>query len=959
VVHKLTLKTKRNDILTLPNNYQTFYHEAVKIVPESRVFADPTRILAYANDASFYRLVPKLVIKVHSSHEMAAFLEVSYRCKIPVTFRAAGTSLAGQAITDSVLLVLGGGWEQYMVSEYGESITLQPGVIGADANMYLKSFSRKIGPDPASINSAMIGGIAANNASGMCCGTEDNSYKTVEHMKIIFYDGSILDTSDAGSCQEFSEAHSSLIAEMEAIRDSIRSDSKLAELIRHKYKIKNTTGYGLNAFVDYNDPIDIIKHIMIGSEGTLGFISEITYRTVLDHRHKASALMIFPDIKTACAAVMKMDRPVVAAAELMDRIALRSAEGKAGMPDYLGTLSENAAGLLVEVQAESCSELQDKIVAVERLLDGIPQVVPCSFTEKKAEYEKFWNIRKGIFPAVGALRETGTAVIIEDVAFPKENLADATLEIKRILDKYHYYDAIIYGHALDGNLHFVFSQDFNLPAEIVRYDALMQDICEMVVKQYDGSLKAEHGTGRNMAPFVQLEWGQKAYLFMRQIKQAFDPENMLNPDVIICDNQNIHLENLRPWPASHEIIDKCTSCGFCEVICPSKNLTATPRQRIALQREMARLQSTGENPALLQRLEEDYVYFGNETCAADGLCATLCPIKINTGEHTEYLRAQAVTPTGKAVAHWIAEHFSTINDVTKIGLKGADVAHSVLGTTRMTSISQSLRKISGNRIPLWNPWMPRTNTSATYTTVNHMGDNKPKVVYFPSCICRTMGAASEDKDHRPLNQAIMSLLDKSGYAVIFPRGLEKLCCGLPFESKGFVDAADNKSHELEQALLECSNDGAYVILCDTSPCVYRMKRVMDKRLKLVEPVEFIHDYLLGALTFTKLPETIALHVTCSSVKMGLHDKFKLVAEACAAKVIIPPKIGCCGFAGDKGFSTPELNESALAGLKSALPPDCHSGYSNSRTCEIGLSNQSGISYQSIVYLVDRCTIKKE
>jgi D-lactate dehydrogenase len=191
VVHKLTLKTKRNDILTLPNNYQTFYHEAVKIVPESRVFADPTRILAYANDASFYRLVPKLVIKVHSSHEMAAFLEVSYRCKIPVTFRAAGTSLAGQAITDSVLLVLGGGWEQYMVSEYGESITLQPGVIGADANMYLKSFSRKIGPDPASINSAMIGGIAANNASGMCCGTEDNSYKTVEHMKIIFYDGSI------------------------------------------------------------------------------------------------------------------------------------------------------------------------------------------------------------------------------------------------------------------------------------------------------------------------------------------------------------------------------------------------------------------------------------------------------------------------------------------------------------------------------------------------------------------------------------------------------------------------------------------------------------------------------------------------------------------------------------------------------------------------------------------------
>lgn len=942
----------------LPKEYDDFYHAVVQKIPVERIFSDPVRTLAYGIDASLYRLIPKLVIKVRSVEEVIEILKAAHQYKVPVTFRAAGTSLSGQAVTDSVLVMLSGGWGEYSISDGGETITLEPGVIGSQANYYLKPFARKIGPDPASINHAMIGGMAANNASGMCCGTSDNSYKTLHSMKIIFADGSVLDTADGLSRKTFCDRQPALIETIEQIRDEIQSDGELKAMIEQKYKIKNTTGYSLNALIDYRDPIDIISHLMIGSEGTLGFIAEITYTTVSESQFKASALIIYSDIGQACRAVMNLSRPLVAAAELVDRAGLRSVEDKAGMPDYLKELDESAAALLVETRADSAAELDNNISRIKEILADVPTLRPVAFTDVKDEYEKLWNIRKGLFPAAGSMRRTGTSVIIEDVAFPLAKLADATLELRNIMDRYGYEDGIIYGHALDGNLHYIFTQDFNGEAQIRRYEGLLRDVCDMVVNKYNGSLKAEHGTGRNMAPFVEIEWGKRAYGLMRRIKAAFDPDSLLNPDVIITDNQDVFLENLKPMAAAHEIIDKCIECGFCEINCPSQHLTATPRQRIALQREIARLSQTGEDDGKLQELIKGYAYFGNETCATDGLCATSCPVSINTGEHTKHLRAEEATVRQKKIAKFVAENFKKVTRLVKISLAGADAAHSLLGSAAMQALTGGMRKLSGNRIPQWNEWMPSAGSPPAQPG-GAVRTSAPKVVYFPSCMSRVMGPARRDHDQRPLHQVMLSLLDKAGYEVIFPEKMDKLCCGLPFESKGLLDAADALSGQLEKALLISSNNGQYPVLCDTSPCVYRMKKVLDKRLHLYDTVEFIHDFLLRSLAFTKLPDTVAVHVTCSATKMGLGEKFRAIAECCAAHVVMPEKVRCCGFAGDKGFEVPELNESALAELKASLPPDCHAGYSNSRTCEIGLSHHSGISYQSIAYLVDRCTGPKQ
>jgi D-lactate dehydrogenase len=940
----------------LPDRYQRFLTDISALVPKGRIYTDPLRTLAYGTDASFYRLIPKIVVRADTEAEIAGLLKTADRHDVPVTFRAAGTSLSGQAVSDSVLIVAGGSWNRCEIIDNGEGIRLQPGVIGGHANRYLAPYGRKIGPDPASINSAMIGGIAANNASGMCCGTSQNSYRTVAGMRILFQDGTRLDTADPASRDEFRHARRELLGALDALGREVRADTPLAERIWRKYKIKNTTGFSLNALVDFEDPFDILLHLMIGSEGTLGFISEITYRTVVEHPCKASALLIFPRIENAAAAAAILREQPVAAVELMDRASLRSVENKAGMPDYLRTLSPQTAALLVETRAYTAGELQGQIHSVTDSLQRVPFERPVAFTDRVAEYTALWNIRKGLFPAVGAVREAGTTVIIEDVAFPVDRLAKATLHLQELLQRYRYDEAIIFGHALEGNLHFVFTQDFGRREEIERYRRFMDEVCDMVVTAYDGSLKAEHGTGRNMAPFVELEWGKEAYAVMQRIKEIFDPKNLLNPGVIINANPQAHVEHLKPLPRANPILDQCIECGFCEVNCPSRDLTLTPRQRIVVQREIARLRSTCENPARLAELDRAYRYQGEQTCAADGLCATACPVDINTGELTKELRSRGVSPAARRAATLAAAHFGRAAAAARTGLKVADAAHGLLGSTLMELLAAGARRLSGNRLPHWTRYMPTGIDGPRPRPVQRTG--APQAVYFPSCISRTMGPARSDPDRDPLHAVTLRLLEKAGYDVLFPPAMDALCCGTPFESKGFMAQADAKARELEAALLDATEGGRLPVLVDTSPCLYRMKKVMDPRLALLDPVEFTLTHLMQRLQVTPVDETVAYHHTCSSVKMGLEAKALALAKACAGNVVVPDLVGCCGFAGDRGFNYPELNASALQHLRAGVAGRCTAGYSTSRTCEIGLSAHSGIHYKSILYLVDRCSRSK-
>ena len=556
---------------------------------------------------------------------------------------------------------------------------------------------------------------------------------------------------------------------------------------------------------------------------------------------------------------------------------------------------------------------------------------------------------------MGGTRQLGTTVLIEDVAFPINDLPEATSDLQALLERNGYSDACIYGHALEGNYHFIISQSFDSPEQVARYEKLMDEVKTLVVDKYDGSLKAEHGTGRNMAPFVRYEWGDKAFAFMKAVKELFDPKGLLNPGVIFNDDPRCHLKHFKPMPLTNPHVDRCIECGFCEVNCLTCGFSLSSRQRIVIRREISRLSrlATPESLALMHTLLKQYKYLGNATCAGDGLCSMSCPMGISVGDLTHDLRQENLPAgsLGYKTGDWVARHFAGTKSSIRPVLYLAYTAHTLLGDKAMSAVGRSLHRLG---FPLWTPAMPKPY----YPHAIPQHEEALKVVYFPSCINQTMGPAKNSPDPTPLIDKTVALLQKAGYEVIFPKNMKNLCCGTIWESKGMMDIADRKSAELEDALYEASQQGRYPILCDQSPCLHRMREVMT-RVKLYEPVEFIYTFLRDKLQFHPIDDPVAVHITCSMRKMNLGQMLVDLASLCSRHVVVPEEVGCCGFAGDRGFTHPEVNAYALRKLRPQLEKaGVKTGYSNSRTCEIGLATNSGVPYLSIVYLVDQCTTPK-
>ena len=995
-------------------DYAAFVSELKRFVPEKNIYTDELRTLGWGTDASFYRQIPQVVVRSDSEEQVARIIGACKKYNLPYTFRAAGTSLSGQSCTDSVLIVAGKHWEQYTLAPDKETIRLQPGIVGSRVNEILKPFGRVFPPDPASIGSAMVGGIVCNNASGMNCGVHANSDRMLISARLILTDGTIVDTGDEKSREAFRKSHPEFLKKIEALRDKVRADKELAERIKTKYSIKNVTGLNLRPLIAYDDPFDIMAHSMVGSEGTLAFLSEVTMRTLRDYPFKASAMVYFLTMKESCEAVVAMkklkagdediamsaENLVVKSAEMLDYMSLNSvddpvflqykADVDAGRIDGVKPGDyHNLTAILTETKGINHEQLLEKIKRIQECLKAFKLYIPAEFTEDPAVYGKYWAIRSGIFPSVGGTRPIGTSCLIEDVAFHIDDLPEATVKLQQLIADHGYSDACIYGHAFEGNYHFILNQSFKSESEVKRYENMMRAVARLVVEEYDGSLKAEHGTGRNMAPFVKYEWRDKAYEVMKELKAIFDPDGLLNQGVIFNDDPECFIKCLKPLPVldydfdrvpdggkylkngegkvstAKETIEavkranKCIECGFCEVNCMSCGLTLSSRMRIAVQREIRELENTGANPERLATLKKQYKYYGDQTCATDGLCSTSCPMKINTGELTHLIRQMDMlnNKMGYQVGEFAANHMAGIKSGLRMVLDVAHLGHVTLGPKLMTSVCRGMNKLG---LPLWTTAMPKKKKQPK--PGSHVGkaeSEELKVVYFPSCINQTMGLSKEAPVEHPLVDDVCHLLNKAGYEVIFPEDMDKMCCGQIWESKGMLDIADRKSGELEEALWKASEHGKYPVLCAQSPCLHRMRKVMRK-MKLYEPAEFIMTYLKDRLDFHPIDRPIALHLTCSTREMGVAGDLIALARLCSTKVYLPEGVGCCGFAGDRGFTYPEMNKYALRKLRPQIEEHhIEVGYSNSRTCEIGLQTNTGIPYMSIVYLVNECTTRKK
>jgi len=938
---------------------QKLREELGRIVAPSRVLTRPIELIAFASDASFYRLIPKAVVLAQGIAEIQALFRFSHQQRIPITFRTAGTSLSGQAVTDGILVEVARHWKGLAIEDDGRRVRVQPGVIGGYVNTVLRPYGVKIGPDPASISTCMIGGILSNNSSGMCCGVSQNAYHTIDSLTFTLPSGTVIDTANVRADEEFRAREPRLAEGLLGLKRQIESNPVLYQRIRAKYRMKNTTGYSLNAFVDFERPVDIFQHVLIGSEGTLAFIAEAVLNTVPDLPVKYTGLLLFPNLHDAAAAIVPLRDAGAAALEIMDRASLRSVEDQAGSPPSLRKLPDEAAGLLVEFQAANEADRAALESVARRAVEGLKLLEAPVFTHQAAEQAALWKIRAGMFPSVGAVRKSGTTVIIEDVAFPIQHLADGTVDLQKLFLKHGYDNGIIFGHAKDGNLHFVITQSFNDQAAIDQYARFVDDVVKLVVERYDGALKGEHGTGRNMAPFVEAEWGGDAYRIMKRLKELVDPDGLLNPGVIINSDPKAHLADLKRMPVVEDEVDKCIECGYCEPKCPSRNLTLTPRQRIVVRREMQRLKDAGGN-GISAALDAEFPYMALDTCAVDGLCATACPVSIDTGQLTKRFRRLRHSKSAHERAVRLANNFASLERWMRMGLRLGHMVQSVLGTRTIIAVTRAIRSFAGE-FPLWSADVPRPAGPRPVT-------ERPgaQAIYFPACISRVLGRLPGETTEQSVMEVFVALARRAGVPVFIPPDVEGVCCGVPFSSKGFDQAHDVLVNKTIEKFHQWSEGGKLPIVIDTTPCTYgtatcrpHLTPENQKKfdgLKILDGAQFVHDQLLPKLKITQKAESVALHPVCSATKLNLVPKLEAIARACSDKAVIPLNAGCCGFAGDRGFLFPELTESATRPEAAELKRTAQDGYySSSRTCEIGMTRATGQVYVSYLYLLEQAT----
>ena len=673
--------------------------ELIELLGTGRVLTRVIDLVRYASDASPYRLLPKAVVMARDANDIAKVLAYSRASKVPVTFRAGGTSLNGQSQSDGILVDVRRHWTGVEVIDEGARARVKPGTVLGHANRALWPYGRKLGPDPASTDIACIGGVLANNSGGMRCGIVADSYSTVRSLTFVLPSGTVIDTAAPNAAERFAEAEPELAKGLAEIREEIRGDDELSERIRKKFRIKNTTGYRLCAFLDADEPVEIFRRLLIGSEGTLGFIADAVMETVPKPSRTTVSWLHFDGIESATEPVPALVEAGASAVELMVAPALMvAAQNIAGAPQDWLELPPTSAALLVEFGAESDGELDELVAGAEEILREHELIKPPDFTRDPERVEVSWTVREGLHGLIGRFRAPGTSLIIEDVCVPPERIAESARDIQALLQEHGFLPGVA-GHTSAGNLHFMLTPDFSKQEDLERYEAFMEKLVELILDKYDGSLKAEHGTGMNMSPYVEREWGSKATGLMWRVKELADPDGVLAPGVLLNRDPEAHLRNLKTTPEIEEVATTCVECGFCEPVCPSRHLTTTPRQRIVIRREMARQ----PNGSPVQRaLVEQYEYDGIQTCAADGTCQIACPLGIDTGKLIKGFRAEEHTEKAQRQAARVAERWSSMEKAARAGLRAGTVA----GPLMRGAAGAARSLFSDELVPAWPRSMP-------------------------------------------------------------------------------------------------------------------------------------------------------------------------------------------------------------------------------------------------------------
>ncbi|MFF3576047.1 FAD-binding and (Fe-S)-binding domain-containing protein [Streptomyces mirabilis] len=934
--------------------------DLVRLLGSRKVLHSLSDLVKYASDASPYRFVPRAVVIAESVEDVAAVLRYAHEHRREIVFRAAGTSLNGQAQGKDILVDVRRHWTGVEVLDEGARARIKPGTTVGRANITLSRYGRLMGPDPASSSACTVGGVVANNASGMTAGVTRNSYRLLSSATVVLPSGTVVDTAAPDADALLRKAEPELCEGLLALKSEIESDHLLVARIRAKYELKNTNGYRLDAFLDGSTPVEILRGLMVGSQGTLGFIAETVFRTVSLDRLTHTALLFFPDLAAAAAAVPLFNGAGARAVELMDGNTLRACASVEGVPADWADLPRETAALLVEFRAPDESAHQANRQAAAGVHEQLTLVAPVAsvsnrFIEDPGTIRTYWHAREAFMTAVGKARPAGSTLITEDFAVPPSRLAEACEALSE-LQRRHGYDAAVAGHAAHGNLHFLLAFDAARPEDVQRYAAFMDEFCTMVVRRFDGSLKAEHATGRNMTPFLDLEWGAHAVELMWRVKETLDPAGVLAPDVVLNRDPRAHLQGLKTIPTIEAVADSCIECGFCEPVCPSRDLTTTPRQRIVLRREMMR--QAVDSPAM-NSLLESYGYDAVDTCAGDSTCKIACPVGIDTGAMMKGFRHQRHSEREERNAARVARRFSLAESSVRVALGVADhVSDRVLG--RVTSAAR--KAISPDLVPEWISGIPSPASPRLPDTDRRTA----RAVYYVACVNRIFAGPDGGKGPS-LPEAVVEVSRRAGRPVWIPQDMAGSCCATIWHSKGYDEGNTVMANRIVERAWQWTDGGRLPFIVDASSCTLGIRHEIGpyltpenerkhRALTIVDSIEWAATELLPRLTVTDRIDSAVLHPTCSMRHLGDVEQLRAVARFLAQDVHVPVYAECCGFAGDRGLLHKELTEAATAHEAAEVDEGAFDAYlSANRTCEIGMEHVTGRPYESALLALERAT----
>lgn len=922
---------------------------------------------AYAHDASHFLMSPEEVLVPQNADDVAEILRLARSAGKPVTFRSGGTSLSGQGVTNEIMVDTRKNFRAIRVEDDGARVIAGVGATVRQVNTRLARFRTKLGPDPASEIACTIGGVIANNSSGMACGTEFNSYQTVESLALVLASGTQIDTGEPHAADKLRDEEPEIYAGLLRLRDQLRSDPRLVERVRHLFSMKNTMGYGINSLLDFGDPVRILEHLVIGSEGTLAFVAEARFRTVPVLPAVSTGLLVFESLSDATQALSTIVALGLATIELLDAESLRVAQSLANAPESITQICvDEHAAFLVEVHASDSVELERKALAAQQVFEQLPLVIAPALTRVAAERASLWEVRKGLYTAIAGGRPPGTTALLEDVVVPVDRLYSTCEGLKRLFAKHGYENAVIFGHAKDGNVHFMLTENFEANKGVLRHQRFIEDMVELVLEE-GGSLKAEHGTGRAMASFVRRQYGDELTDMMWELKRLLDPHNILNPGVVLTREEDSYLKHLKVSPRVESEVDRCVECGYCEPTCPSKNLTLTPRQRIVLRREIAAADERGD-AALANELRNSYDYDGIQTCAVDGMCGMACPVKIDTGDLVRRLRAEDAGRAEGAAWKAAAKHWGA---VTRAGSLALTAAKSV-PTPVVRGVTRVARAVLGaDRVPLYDDLLPRggRRTALLGRATGPSASSDARVVFFSACTGQMFASEAGGEG---VSSAVRAVLDRAGiaYAIASDEGASGLCCGTPWKSKGHLAGYDLIAERTLVALWKSSRHGAIPIICDAASCTTGIEALLThaiaahpeySTMRVEDATLFVAREALPKLTVHRRLERVVVHPTCSTTALGANSALMQIAEFVADDAYIPEEWGCCGFAGDRGMLHPELTasatESEARGVREAeAQVGVFDSYvSANRTCEIGMTRATDMPYQHVIELLDAAT----